>query len=236
MVGNDGKELVKMARFERIDGVEYAIREGVTADDPLGAILYSRWERSKTAKVQIGGERKTYEELLDEFEKGEMTREVYETLSKRFRPKSMRDELDERAAKRILRMDLISYLFGNPESFNDKWKRELTKASVSVGPFREFIKPYLKEKVGSLPNGFEGYKEEIINAAERKRLIELEKILGRLRNALHFRIDYDFFRNVNKVGIHGDNESIEKYRNAYANGSVFALGDVLTEFRKKYPN
>jgi len=230
-----------MVRFENRKGTEYVVKqEGeISMDDPVAARLYERMTKAlPSTRLRIGKKSRTYTEWLDEFEGGKLTRQDYEELRKKLRLKSITQELDERQSSKILRRDLVKYLYGGIDRLPEKEKDELIRAATTVEGFMDYISPYLREKVNQLPQSFGIAGKEIFKALESKRLADLEATLYRLREGLHFYIDYEFLRNVYKEIkiIETGGDLIEKARKTYNEGSVFELGDVFKEFSRRYPD
>ena len=226
-----------MARFEIRGRVEYAILEGITADDPLGEILYKRAQRQRDkpnpSKLRVGGKSKTYNQLMDELENEQMTKEVYEELVKRTKVLSIKEERDLRSSKKIMNMGLISYLFGDMERLLEEEQEKIKKAARSVRSFKEYLSPYLNQKLSVFPV-IEDWNQEIFETSRTKSLLGLQHKLMQLRNVLEFKIKFEYLDNVNKVEILADKQLLTKHHDVLKDGSVFDLGDVLIKFQRKY--
>ena len=221
----------EMVRFENKEGKEYAVREGITSDDPVGAYMMKRVEHDPKMRTKVG-ERLTYwVDLLESFEKGSMARREYEEILRRVQRagKSGAQLTGEKEARRFFDSGLAREIFGDYSGEGQIPEEVLAKAYSLRCPLKEVIGKYVEQTAEKMPE-IADYKQKILIAARRGNMKELETLCSRLRNVLDFKLRYGFptFKQE-------DEELFKKYLQAHNKGSIFDLADVFEKARNKFP-
>jgi hypothetical protein len=214
----------KMSRFEKgQDGAEYLIKDKgeITADDPVGKYLLSRFERdpkSKTKLVKSSKKFATYSSLLEDYEQGRMTRGVYEELMGRvgYLQTSFTEERAQRRASSLITQnrEIIGELFGRDEDALRK-QEELTKVYTNSEDFWEHITDYIEKRINEVP---QSYRERLTERARKRDAKGLEKALNDLRYVTDFNVKYSY---ENELRWQINRDVSEKYSRLFSRGSVF---------------
>lgn len=221
-----------MVQFEKIANTEYVVRqEGeATVEDPVGEWLFDRYQEKPHTKISLGKIRKTYEQLLDDFENKNMTKEIYDALMKKARPESLSKQRERRIARGLIRHQRLEQIFGRDLSMlSESEREELTETALSVKKIKTWVSDYFHKRRDELPTIF-GYYARILNASRRK-LSDLEKELRNVRNVLAFQMRQHYEEDLR---FPENYELAKEYLKARNKGDIFKMWEIFERFEKEY--
>jgi len=227
-----------MVNYIRIGDIEYVMREGesCSVDDPVGEYLFKRFQKGYKGRINLEDGKFSYEEALELFETGKMTREDYESLLKKVKPKSLTQRREESIAATILnKRELMGNLFGEDrQELSEEEKRKLFEMAGNITIFRKFLKPYIQRRMDEdFPSDyFSGSDYEIIvrSFPEGKSSInDLEKRLITLRIVARQHIGWN---SGDKLKYPENKELSLEYSRVLKQGSVFSLTKILKDLSK----
>jgi hypothetical protein len=223
-----------MVKYETRNGVEYVLREGVTIDDPVGKYMLKGIEENGDARTRVGGRGARYLDLIEDFENGNMTAEIYRSLLKRtkFLSKSQRQVMDEREARAFFKSDLVRLIYGERgiEGLSENDLMEMSLVEKNPSQKKDYIKKVVFKKLEKMPK-IDDFNSTLRDCAERGELKQLERLLGGLKSYIKMSIDMRF-----SMLRYGDPQLYEQFRLAFNSGNVFNLANVFGEVAKKYPS
>ncbi len=226
-----------MTHYESRFGIEYAVKDPgeITVDDPVGNYLFVRAENYPGKGPIIFKQKRSWSELLDDFESGNMTKKTYDYLlmKKVKRKKSFSKERGEKRALQIFHDKEIDSVLGDIKAnLTEQERADLQSASeTGVDGLKEFLRQYFATKLPQIAK-VSDYNQDILKAAEQGDIKTLEKRVISYRVVASGLVNHFYGRLL----AYPDNKKLkEEFYIATQKLDIITIGKTLAQLRKMYP-